>query len=279
MITRAELNAVGEFHQLPITTVQKDYVLGWILGSIAVHPIASEWSFKGGTCLKKCYFETYRFSEDLDFTLPGAHTVSVAYLETHLETLLKWVENRCGLIFPRRDWKVEEYLNPHGKHAYLVKVSYAGPHRQPERSLQRIKFDLTQDELLVDTPDLRLLHHGYSEAQRDVYDLVNISRNFRDQVDSERARHIAKEKFKFRELPAPTVEGVLASVDEGLLRAAWQDQLAHQINQLPSVDSFLADLRDSLAWWLEPPKAQPKLAPIPGAVGRVVERTIYPDTP
>jgi len=27
------------------------------------------WAFKGGTCLKKCYFETYRFSEDLDFTL------------------------------------------------------------------------------------------------------------------------------------------------------------------------------------------------------------------
>jgi len=27
---------------------------------------------QGGTCLKRCYIETYRFSEDLDFTvLPG----------------------------------------------------------------------------------------------------------------------------------------------------------------------------------------------------------------
>ncbi|CAN5145726.1 hypothetical protein BH20BAC1_BH20BAC1_03460 [soil metagenome] len=25
--------------------------------------------FKGGTCLRKCYFPDYRFSEDLDFTL------------------------------------------------------------------------------------------------------------------------------------------------------------------------------------------------------------------
>ena len=25
--------------------------------------------FKGGTSLKKCYLETYRFSEDLDFTV------------------------------------------------------------------------------------------------------------------------------------------------------------------------------------------------------------------
>ncbi len=308
MITRAELSAVGEFHQLPITTVQKDYVLGWILSSIAAHPTASEWSFKGGTCLKKCYFDTYRFSEDLDFTLPAAHAVSVAYLERHLETLLKWVENRCGLVFPRRDWKIEEYLNPRGKAAYMVKVSYAGPHPQPERSLQRIKFDLTQDELLVDMPDLRLLHHGYSDAQnpsprircysineilaektraltqrkgraRDVYDLVNISRNFRDQADPDRARYIVKEKFNFKELPAPTVDGVLASVDDGQLRAAWQDQLAHQIHQLPSVDSFLADLPDALAWWLEPNKAQPKPAVIPSAEGRMIERTMYATSP
>ncbi len=35
-------------------------------------PSRRPWVFKGGTCLKKCYIETYRFSEDLDFTvLPG----------------------------------------------------------------------------------------------------------------------------------------------------------------------------------------------------------------
>ena len=28
-------------------------------------------SFKNGTCLRKCYYETYRFSEDLDFTVLG----------------------------------------------------------------------------------------------------------------------------------------------------------------------------------------------------------------
>ncbi|MDB5048187.1 MAG: hypothetical protein JWO30_1258 [Fibrobacteres bacterium] len=304
MITRAELNAVGEFQQLPATTIQKDYALGWILRSVSAHPILKEWLFKGGTCLKKCYFETYRFSEDLDFTIPVAHTVSVPYLESHLETMVKWVEARCGLIFPRQDWKIEEYLNPRGKPAHMAKISYAGPHPQPARSLQRIKFDLTQDEILVDEPDLRPLHHGYSDADyppslircysiheilaektrallqrkgraRDVYDLVNISRNFRDQVDPERARRIAHAKFKFKDLPMPTVEGVLAAVDAGQLRAAWEDQLAHQIHQLASVDSFLADLPDALAWWLEPTKAQPKPPPIAGPDDRVAERTTY----
>ncbi len=51
-------------------TIEKDYVLGLLLGAIASHPIlGAKWIFKGGTSLKKCYFETYRFSEDLDFTV------------------------------------------------------------------------------------------------------------------------------------------------------------------------------------------------------------------
>jgi predicted nucleotidyltransferase component of viral defense system len=50
--------------------VEKDYVLGWILwGIYGKESLSNNWVFKGGTCLKKCFFETYRFSEDLDFTL------------------------------------------------------------------------------------------------------------------------------------------------------------------------------------------------------------------
>jgi predicted nucleotidyltransferase component of viral defense system len=52
---------------LPPEIVEKDYVLGWLLAGFAAHGIAARsWVFKGGTCLKKCFFETYRFSEDLD---------------------------------------------------------------------------------------------------------------------------------------------------------------------------------------------------------------------
>ena len=39
--------------------------------------ISETWVFKGGTCLKKCFFETYRFSEDLDFTLTSMSPASL----------------------------------------------------------------------------------------------------------------------------------------------------------------------------------------------------------
>jgi predicted nucleotidyltransferase component of viral defense system len=56
--------------------VEKDYVLGWLLAAIGAHPeLGRMWIFKGGTCLKKCYFETYRFSEDLGFLAPSCGVV------------------------------------------------------------------------------------------------------------------------------------------------------------------------------------------------------------
>jgi predicted nucleotidyltransferase component of viral defense system len=59
-------NAVGVRDQ----QIEKDYILSWILFGISKHEHLSKTIvFKGGTVLKKVYFEDYRFSEDLDFTL------------------------------------------------------------------------------------------------------------------------------------------------------------------------------------------------------------------
>ena len=70
MIDRSEVLAVASDLSRTHDIVEEDYVLGWLLAGIYAHePVAAAWTFKGGTCLKKCYFETYRFSEDLDFTL------------------------------------------------------------------------------------------------------------------------------------------------------------------------------------------------------------------
>jgi len=58
----------GEWGLSP-DVVEKDHVLGWLLAGIGADPVLGRtFVFKGGTCLKKCHFETYRFSEDLDFT-------------------------------------------------------------------------------------------------------------------------------------------------------------------------------------------------------------------
>ena len=69
MITKRDLQQLRTEWTFDIGVIEKDYVLGWLLAGIAQHPALTEsWIFKGGTCLRKCYYETFRFSEDLDFT-------------------------------------------------------------------------------------------------------------------------------------------------------------------------------------------------------------------
>ena len=87
---------------LRANVVEKDYVLGWMLAGIFNHPvIESSWVFKGGTCLKKCFFETYRFSEDLDFTLSESNHLDQEFLVSCFKEIAQWVYNETGIEIPQ----------------------------------------------------------------------------------------------------------------------------------------------------------------------------------
>jgi len=244
MITKAQVLLAAQQQELQPTTIEKDYVLGWILFSISNHKSASKWVFKGGTCLKKCFFETYRFSEDLDFTIPKGEPYVEEEISQTIHDIIAWVETESGIVFPRDGIVIEEYSNPRGNTSFQVKTSFVGPLQMPRRSIQRIKFDLTQDELLVDNSDFRPIHHPYGDVPddtlhsfcysineilaeksralferqgraRDVYDVVHISRAFRDAVDVETAVGVLQKKFEFKDLPEPSVASILNRIDEG----------------------------------------------------------------
>jgi predicted nucleotidyltransferase component of viral defense system len=69
MIAEAEIRRCAARWGVDPMVADLDYSLGWFLTAIAkAGSPADLWLFKGGTCLRKCYFEDYRFSEDLDFT-------------------------------------------------------------------------------------------------------------------------------------------------------------------------------------------------------------------
>ncbi len=82
MIDRREILDMATKLGLHPHVIEKDLVLGWVLAGIYAHDaIADGWIFKGGTCLKKCYIETYRFSEDLDFTLTDPSPFDDGFLQ------------------------------------------------------------------------------------------------------------------------------------------------------------------------------------------------------
>jgi predicted nucleotidyltransferase component of viral defense system len=115
VIPKQEIMALAAELQLQTHVVEKDYALGWFLAGISAHPlIGSRWVFKGGTCLKKCYFETYRFSEDLDFTPQDAEHLDKNFLTGVFEEIGEWVYDACGLQLPPEARKFEVFTNPRG---------------------------------------------------------------------------------------------------------------------------------------------------------------------
>ena len=86
-----------------------------------------DWIFKGGTCLKKCYFESYRFSEDLDFTVTNIAHRNHDYLKTLFVGIADWVYEQIGLEFPADEITFESYNNLRGKLSIKGKLAYKGP--------------------------------------------------------------------------------------------------------------------------------------------------------
>src|SRR6202050_5913724 len=78
--------------------IEKDYVLGWLLAGIANHTeLNRAWIFKGGTCLRKCYYETYRFSEDLDFTVVDGGPEELDEMIDIFKRVSDWLRRGTGL--------------------------------------------------------------------------------------------------------------------------------------------------------------------------------------
>ena len=279
MIPRQELLDLATDFGLAPNVIEKDYALGWMLAGFGEHPDTRDtWLFKGGTCLKKCFFETYRFSEDLDFTLLNAEHLHEAFLAKLFQEVADWIYERTGLVMPPETRKVDVYTNPRGGKSAEGRIGYRGPLGRAGDA-PRIKLDLTDDERVVLAADRRQVHHPYSDRPtdgievttyafeevfaekvralaerlrpRDLYDVVHLYR--RRELEPDRGRVIStlKEKCEFKGISVPTLQSIQTSPLVGELRTAWEQMLGHQLPELPPFDGFWGELPEVFAWLFE----------------------------
>ncbi len=276
MIDQQEIRDFSREFGLAANVIEKDYVLGWMLAGIAAHPeIGQSWVFKGGTCLKKCYFETYRFSEDLDFTLTNPEHLAEPFLLATFNQISEWIYDRSGIEAPAETIRFDVYTNPRGKTSAEGRVGYRGP-MQRRGDAPRIKLDLTNDELLVLEPATREVHHPYSdkptaginvrcysfeevfaekiralaerERPRDLYDVVHLYRH--DELRPDRALVFStlEQKCAFKGIGVPTMQTVDNQPARGELEAEWGNMLAHQLPVLPPFEQFWRELPNVFDW-------------------------------
>ncbi|HET9057012.1 MAG TPA: nucleotidyl transferase AbiEii/AbiGii toxin family protein [Chitinophagaceae bacterium] len=153
-------NAVGVRDQ----QIEKDYILSWILFGISKHEHLSKTIvFKGGTVLKKVYFEDYRFSEDLDFTLLNSE-IPNEQIFAWFKEVFEFIKDEANIPLEIIDPDSHRDRLEHEDGGINFYISYIGP-LGGQGNNKKVKVDISRSEQLVFEPVMNDVFIGYSDLE------------------------------------------------------------------------------------------------------------------
>jgi predicted nucleotidyltransferase component of viral defense system len=274
MIGKFEILENAKKWGLSANIVEKDYVLNWVLAGISANSaLKSTYVFKGGTCLKKCFFENYRFSEDLDFTVTEPEYMRIDFLKETFFAVSEWIYEKSGVEILDSDIRFDEFQTLKRGVAVEGRLGFRGP-LERKGDWARIKLDLTHHERLVFEPVLREVYHPYSDElkinikaysleeifaeklralaerlrPRDLYDVINLFERKASETDQKALLFCLQEKCDFKKIDLPTITHLQSRLELQELIKEWRNMLAHQIHDLPSYETYWQKLPAVLSW-------------------------------
>ena len=160
MISEAELRRWAGKWSVDPMVVDLDYVLGCFLSQWYREENAAFLRLKGGTCLRKCYFGDYRFSEDLDFT--AGTRISLDELQSMITRTGRSVRDTFGINLEAAPARVEIVNDEYGQESYEIRLYYRGPLRW-RGDPRAIRLDISHGEYLGLPVVMRKIIHPYSD--------------------------------------------------------------------------------------------------------------------
>ncbi|TET45697.1 nucleotidyl transferase AbiEii/AbiGii toxin family protein [candidate division TA06 bacterium] len=251
LIDRRDLLETAREKNLPITIIEKDYVLGWLLFGFSG---VTDLVLKGGTALSKFYFpQIWRLSEDLDFVFLGTDFKKVV---TVLDKVFESVHENSGINFRLKS----EYSNPEylqlkiqydaviGKNWAKVDVTREKPiDRVVEKELQRVYSDYPGFSTKLETVEEILAQklRAILERQkcRDYYDVWKL---LELEIDLQHVRTLFERKCEFKDIEfAGSHQFFPADILE-VLRPYWERELGRLLQPLPSLETVVSELKKKL---------------------------------
>jgi len=272
MITHQEIKNLITEWGIQESIIEKDYVIGWILWGIGSDPeLSAHWAFKGGTSLKKCYIETWRFSEDLDFTVIPGGFYKPEDIKPVIKHILDRVYDESGIDFSIKP-PIFKYAD---KYCYTEgNIYYRGPRNA--RIPARIKLDISGAEKIARPTILRDISHPYSDSlpapaqvrcyafeevfaeklramgergrPRDLYDIILLFRHRDFQDKPKLIKSLLKKKCEFKGISIPTFELILNAPTKAELISEWENMLGHQLQTLQPFEQFWDELPNIFNW-------------------------------
>lgn len=248
MIKEGEIKRKARGNSVPASTIERDYAQSWFLKNFAEKSML----LKGGTGIKKVYFEDYRFSDDLDFSM--IENLDKEKLQILTKRSIEKTERESGIRF-EEDFEIEKNQNGHTIGVYFRILRASG-------SPLKIKVDMTHPgkEKIVLPPELKKILHRYSDQfdkkvrcypleeilaekiralfertrPRDLYDIWKLY----ERVDGET-------KCKFKNIERDP--NVLMERKEDY-RHSWENSLKHQMERVPEFETVFGELMSKKIW-------------------------------
>lgn len=166
--------------------IEKDYAISYLLSAIFKVPLLKQFLvLKGGTALRKAYFNNFRFSEDLDFSShPKSNAAEIREsISIAVNIMQQDLQERGHFLIQSEPLTLQE-PHPRKQIAHTIRVQFPY-HREP---LCRLKIEITIDEPLLLTAAIKPILHEYDEALEtkiNVYPLTEIvSEKYRALIQS-----------------------------------------------------------------------------------------------
>jgi predicted nucleotidyltransferase component of viral defense system len=278
MISKNEINKLALQQKVRTTTIDKDWVLGHFIDAIYTIPeCRNNLIFKGGTCLKKCRFPDYRFSEDLDFTTTNENFVFDMRI---LKKIVELVTERTEMLLHIESLEKLQFNNR--ATGYCAKIKFWGADHsknqqptEPSRWQTSIKIEIILYEKMIFAPEFANILHPYSDkltenaqnipiysinevlaekiraliqrsytAPRDYFDIWYLSKNI-ENIDWQEVVNGFYIKSKYKNLQFLEIEQLINENNDKILKSAWKNSLEHQIGhgKLPEYETVRNDLK------------------------------------
>jgi len=257
MIRDAEIRRLAGRAGVEPRIVELDYALGWALRGLADHPyLADRLVFKGGTCLRKCYFPEYRFSEDLDFT--ATRWFGWEEFEEAMREAFAVAGEASGIDFAVRDPRLRVIDDEYGRESLNLTIYWRGLHAGGG-SPAGLRFDITRNEVVVFDPALRTVAHPFSDA--DELGEVRLRCYALDEIMAEKVRAVLGQRIHAISRDIYDIFSLMEEVDDRKVLAGLPRKMAAREVDAEAVelrrmtdrkDEFRADWARNLAGLLPP---------------------------
>lgn len=175
MIQKDEIDAKSLEFQIHRANVERDYVFGWLLyGFFTISDLKETLFLKGGNALRKGYFENTRYSNDLDFGIPG--DISQEVLLSEINKVCDFIHENAKISFIKDNNKVEEKFSASevpipGLKVYEARIYFRDFYGNTDHFRIKISMDITRfDKVLLPIQSVKLIH-PYSDSSELVADI------------------------------------------------------------------------------------------------------------